>query len=114
LEIGDVVRFLDAVGATVGVGSAAERSSRIASFFARAAAARPPVPARLLAGELRQGALAGVMSDAVARAAKVRPAAVRRAAMLCGDLAAAARIAFAEGEPGLAAVARGGGRPGVP
>jgi len=114
LEIGDVVRFLDEVSATVGVGSAAERPRRIASFFARATVAEADFLARLLVGELRQGALAGVMSDAVARAAKVRPAAVRRAAMLCGDLAAAARIAFAEGEPGLAAVALEVGRPVLP
>jgi DNA ligase-1 len=111
LEIADVVRFLDEVLTTVGVGSSAQRSSRIAAFFARATAAEADFLGRLLVGELRQGALAGVMSDAVARAAEVAPAAVRRAAMLTGDLAAAARIALAEGEAGLAAVALEVGRP---
>jgi DNA ligase-1 len=114
LAIGDVVQFLDQVLATVGAGSAAERSHRIAAFFARATDAEADFLARLLVGELRQGALAGVMSDAVARAAGVRPAALRRAAMLCGDLAAAAQIALADGEPGLDAVALEVGRPVLP
>jgi DNA ligase 1 len=114
LEIGDVVAFLDEMLATVGAGSAAERSRRIAAFFARATPAEADFLGRLLVGELRQGALAGVMSDAIALAAEVRPAPVRRAAMLAGDLATAARIALAEGEPGLAAVALEVGRPILP
>jgi DNA ligase 1 len=114
LEIGDVVGFLAEVLATVGAGSAAQRSSRIAAFTARATPAEVEFLGRLLVGELRQGALAGVMSDAIARAADVAPAAVRRAAMLAGDLGAAARIALAQGEPGLAAVALEVGRPVLP
>jgi len=56
----------------------------------------------LFLGELRQGALEGVMADAVAKAADVSPADVRRAAMLAGDLAAVAEIAMREGREGLA------------
>ena len=59
---------------------------------------------RLLAGDLAQGALAGVMTDAVARAAGVPLADVRRALMLSGDLPGVAAIALAEGREGLAAV----------
>jgi DNA ligase-1 len=108
------VRFLDEVFATVGAGSAALRSQQIAAFFARATVAEADFLARLFVGGLRQGALAGVVSEAIARAANVPAAALRRAAMLAGDLAAAARIAFADGEPGLAAVALQVGRPILP
>ena len=55
----------------------------------------------LVAGELRQGALAGIMTDAVARAAGVEVAAVRRAAMLAGDLPAVAEAALEGGAAGL-------------
>src|SRR5204863_9491210 len=58
---------------------------------------------RLLIGELRQGALAGVMSDAVARASGVPLATVRRAAMFAGDLPTAARAALTGGADALAA-----------
>ena len=114
LAIGDVVRFLDDVIAMVGEGSAGQRAQRIASFFARATEPEADFLARLLVGELRQGALAGVMSDAVARAAGVSAAAVRRAAMLTGDLARAAQIALADGVPGLAALSLEVGRPVLP
>jgi DNA ligase-1 len=114
LEIADVVRFLGEVLATVGAGSAAHRSAQIAAFTARATPGEVHFLGRLLVGELRQGALAGVMSDAVARAAQVPPAALRRAAMLAGDLGAAAQIALARGEAGLAAVALEVGRPILP
>jgi DNA ligase 1 len=114
LTLGDVVRFLDEMLATVGQGSAAERSRRIAGFFARATEPEGDFLARLVAGELRQGALAGVMSDAVSAAASVSPAVLRRAAMLTGDLARAAEIALAEGEPGLAALSLEVGRPVLP
>ena len=114
LAIGDVVRFLDEVLATVGEGSAAERSRRIASFFARATAPEADFLARLLVGELRQGALAGVMNEAIAKAAGVPAAVVRRAAMLTGDLARAAQIALADGGPGLAALSLEVGRPVQP
>jgi len=114
LTIGDVARFLDEVLATVGAGSSAARLRQIESFLARATAAEADFLARLLVGELRQGALSGVMADAIAAAANVRPAALRRAAMLCGDLATAARIALAEREPGLAAVVLEVGRPILP
>jgi DNA ligase-1 len=59
---------------------------------------------RLLLGDLRQGALEGVMVDAVARAAGVPATAVRRAAMLSGDVRRAAAVALTEGRPGLDAV----------
>jgi ATP-dependent DNA ligase I len=114
LAIADIERFLDEVLATVGAGSAAQRARQIAAFFARATAAEAAFLTRLLVGELRQGALAGVMTDAIAQAARVPSASVRRAAMLCGDLALVARTALGDGEPGLAAIALEVGRPVLP
>ncbi|HXY28912.1 MAG TPA: hypothetical protein VEH82_11595, partial [Acidimicrobiales bacterium] len=66
--------------------------------LARATEAERDFLARLLFGELRQGALEGVLADAVARASRVQPSALRRAAMVAGDLAVAAAAALAEGE----------------
>jgi DNA ligase-1 len=57
---------------------------------------------RLVVGELRQGALEGLMVEAVAEAARVPAAAVRRAQMLAADLGAVTQAALQEGEPGLA------------
>ncbi len=55
----------------------------------------------LAGGELRQGALAGIVTDAVAAAAGVDAKAVRRAAMLAGDLPAVAEAALTSGAAGL-------------
>ena len=66
---------------------------------------------RLLTGELRQGALAGVMADAVAAAAQIPAAAVRRAAMLGGDLPAVAAAGLTGGAAALDAFTLRVGRP---
>ena len=59
---------------------------------------------RLFTGDLRQGALAGLMVDAIAKAAGVSGRLARRALMLSGDLTRTAEIAIGEGEDGLRAV----------
>ena len=61
------------------------------ALFARATAAEQDFLVRLLVGELRQGALEGVMLDAIAAAAGVPAADVRRAAMVAGSLRATSR-----------------------
>src|SRR5207245_8516388 len=55
----------------------------------------------LVIGELRQGALEGLVLEAVAQAARVPGETVRRAAMAAGDLPSVARVALAEGAAGL-------------
>ena len=70
-------------------------------MFAAATEAEQMFLRRLLGGELRQGALVGVMADAVAKAADVPAATVRRAAMLGGDLPAVAAAALTGGEAAL-------------
>lgn len=104
LTVLDVDRALDRLQNTTGPGSVAARTSQLTELFGRATAAEAELLGRLLVGELRQGALAGIVADAVAKAAGVPGAAVRRAAMLSGDLRLAAVVALAEGTDGLAAV----------
>src|SRR5262245_1164975 len=86
LAIGDVDARLAARAALRGSGSAARRSEALRALFARATADERDFLARLLAGELRQGALAGVMLDAIATAAELPGAGVRRAAMYAPGL----------------------------
>ena len=84
-----------------GPGSVGARRETLASLFGRATEGEQRFLVQLAGGELRQGALAGIMVDAVARAAAVDAPAVRRAAMLAGDLPAVAEMALAEGAAGL-------------
>jgi len=104
LHILDVDAAITELGGLVGTGSAGARQRRLSALFERATEEESEFIRRLLTGELRQGALVGVVTDAVARAARVAPAALRRAAMLAGDLAAVAPLALAGGEPALASV----------
>ncbi|MGD9797275.1 MAG: ATP-dependent DNA ligase [Acidimicrobiia bacterium] len=114
LTIGEVDRALDELADCEGSGSNAERNRVLAGLFGRATAPEQSFLRRLLTGELRQGALEGVMADAVARAAGTPLAAVRRAAMLGGDLATTAAVALTEGEAGLTTVRLQVGRPVQP
>jgi DNA ligase-1 len=84
-----------------GKGSQARRADLVAELFGNATEAEQTFLRRLLGGELRQGALIGVMADAVAKAADVPAAVVRRAAMLGGDLPAVAAAALTGGEAAL-------------
>jgi DNA ligase-1 len=102
LALREVDDALARIAATKGKGSAAERGALLAALFARATRAEQDFLVRLLAGELRQGALEGVMIEAIAAAAGVAVADVRRAAMFAGDLGAVARAALTAGAAGLA------------
>lgn len=104
LEVLDVDRALEALAALAGAGSQAQRRERLAGLTARATADEQQFLRGLLTGELRQGALASVATDAVAQSADVPAADVRRALMLCGDLGLVARLARQRGVAGLQAV----------
>jgi DNA ligase-1 len=111
LRVAEVEEQLDALAATTGAGSTARRSALLAELFGAATADEQAFLRRLLTGELRQGALEGVMLEAIAAAAEVPAAVVRRAFMLSGQLPATARLALTEGVAGLEAVALQVGRP---
>lgn len=104
LTVADLDAMLDAIADTAGGGSARRRLDILEGFLARATAPEAGFVRRLLVGELRQGASEGVVVEAVARAAGVAAASVRRALMLVGDLGETAGIALEEGGPGLEAV----------
>ncbi len=101
LTITDIDRALDQILVTTGSGSTGARQRILGEVFGHATAVEADFLRRLLVGELRQGALAGLMADAVARAASVPAPLVRRAAMLSGDLGRVALVALTEGEAGL-------------
>jgi DNA ligase-1 len=104
LSIEDVDRAISEVEAATGSGSSARRRELLEAVLGRATEPESAFFVGLLTGGLRQGALAGLMADAVAKAAAVPGAIARRALMLSGDLTEMARIAMADGEQGLRAV----------
>jgi DNA ligase 1 len=104
ITVADFDRTLGGIAALSGPGSETARGRALHALFSQATEAEAQFFRRLLVGELRQGALAGVMADAVAKAAGVSLADVRRAAMLAGDLCRVAAVALDGGGPALAAI----------
>ena len=102
LTLGDVDAAFDAIAGRRGAGSGAERSRALGTLFARATPSEQSFLRRLLVGELRQGALEGLLVEAIARAAGIAAGEVRRAVMLAGETATVARAALSEGTAGLA------------
>ena len=101
LHLADVDEAFALIASTRGPGASAARHERLRHLFQRATRAEQDFIVRLLLGELRQGALEAVLMDAVARAAGINATDVRRAAMMAGALAPAARAALRDGEAGL-------------
>jgi len=99
------------IKSVAGKGSVAERKRLVSEVFSAATADEQHFLARLLSGELGQGALDGVMTEAVARAAEVPVGLVRRAVMLRGSLPTVSSAAL-HGGPG--ALAEFGLRVGQP
>jgi DNA ligase-1 len=103
--------ILEALAATGGKGSAQRRAELLTELFSAATEAEQEFLRRLLTGELRQGALEGVMLDAIAAAAEVPAEPVRRAFMLSGRLTVTAVAALTGGEEELARFGLQVGRP---
>jgi DNA ligase 1 len=101
LTVADLERVIGDIQVAIGSGSATRRRHLLGELLARATEQEADFVRRLLTGELRQGALAGIMADAVAKAAGVSAEVTRRALMLSGDLTRTADIALTRGEDGL-------------
>jgi len=101
LELLEVHEAVSRIAAISGAGSQAARREALSDLFGRATELEQRFLTGLLLGELRQGALEGVMVGAVAKAAEIPVAEVRRAAMVAGELGAVAAAALAEGRNGL-------------
>jgi DNA ligase-1 len=101
LGIGELDRAISEIQGTTGSGSATQRKRVLGDLLGRATGHEADFMKRLFTGELRQGALGGLMVEAVAKAAGVSGQLARRALMLSGDLTRTAEIAATEGEEGL-------------
>ncbi len=102
LALGEVDHMLETIGGAKGSGSARQRTELVGHLMSRATAEEQHFLVRLLTGELRQGALEGLMVEAVAKASGLPVDSVRRAAMHAGDIATIARAAIEHGTAGLA------------
>jgi DNA ligase-1 len=105
VELADVDQALTRVAGTAGKGSAEARQRVLRELFGRLGQDERGFLFGLLTGELRQGALEGIVVEAVARAAGLPADRVRRAVMLAGDLPRVAHAALTEGADGLAGFA---------
>ncbi len=101
LDLPEADRTLTELGAVQGRGSEQRRRQLLHGLFARATAGEQHFLTRLLMGELRQGALEGIMLDALAKASGLPLERIRRAAMLAGSATAIARPVIENGEAGL-------------
>lgn len=102
LTLHDVDSAFSTLKNTKGKGSAARRNEALKALFEKATPEEQAFLLRLAVGELRQGALEGVMLDAVAAAAGLPPAEVRRAATFAGGIAPVAKAALTGGAAALA------------
>ena len=102
LQLVDVDASLARLAESSGRGSTAARVALLRELLGRATPDEQQFLIRLLFGELRQGALEGILLEAVARASGISAAVIRRAVMMAGELSPVARTALVEGEPGLA------------
>ncbi len=101
VEIAEVDRTLTEYAAVRGRGSEERRREVLKTMFGRATAEEQHFLTRLLVGELRQGALEGIMLDALAKASGIPLEQIRRAAMLAGTTTRVARAAMECGEDAL-------------
>jgi DNA ligase-1 len=102
LSLADVDRTFEAVRSARGAGAAARKAGLLRELLGRATEAEQQFLRSLLLGELRQGALEGLMLEAVARATGIGDERLRRAVMAAGDLGPVAQAVLARGEAGLA------------
>ncbi|HEX6246715.1 MAG TPA: ATP-dependent DNA ligase [Nocardioidaceae bacterium] len=111
LGVAEVHDAFEALSTVSGPGSRQARTDLVHDLFGRATADEQDYLRRLATGELRQGALDGLMLEAIAAAGQVPAAAVRRASMLCGATLPVAVAALTGGEEALAAFGLEVGRP---
>lgn len=101
LGLTDVDQAFARIEAIKGKGAAQQRADALRALLGRATGEEQHFLVRLIVGELRQGALKGIMVDAIAAAAQIPAAQVRRAAMSAGGLGEVAHAALTEGADGL-------------
>ena len=111
LTVAEVHDAFEELAGLSGAGSQARRAELTRELFARATADEQHYLRGLVTGELRQGALDGLMLEAVAQASGLPAAAVRRAAMFAGSTLPVAEAAMAGDAEALAGLTLRPGRP---
>ncbi len=101
LTLHAVDEALSRIRDTSGAGSTRRKTEILAELLRTATEPEQSLLVRLLLGEIRQGALDGVLTEAIAQAADAPSPVVRRAVMLAGDIPSVAVAALTEGEAGL-------------
>jgi DNA ligase 1 len=114
LGVCDVDSRLAAMGSLSGAGSQSRRRTLVQELFAAATLDEQRLLSGIISGEVRQGAQAGLLADAIASAAQVPAASVRRALLLSGDLRMVAVAALTGAEAALAEFRLTVGRPLAP
>ncbi|GAB2596315.1 putative DNA ligase [Paractinoplanes abujensis] len=104
LTVAAVDALIAEISVVAGAGSQARRRELVAALFGAATADEQRLLVGLFSGELRQGAQAGLLADAIAKAAEVPLTAVRRALLLSGDLKQVAVAALTAGAAALAEI----------
>ncbi|TDC60011.1 RNA ligase family protein, partial [Streptomyces hainanensis] len=114
LTVADTDAALGEIAATSGAGATGRRRLLLAELLAAATEAEQDFLARLISGELRQGALDALAVEGLAAAVGAAPDDVRRAVMLGGSLGAVAEALLARGAGALAEFRLTVGRPVLP
>jgi DNA ligase 1 len=102
LQIAEIDRVLDELKDVRGAGSGSRKRELLSTLFSRATRDEQMFLTGLLVGEIRQGALEGIMLEAIGKASGLGADRIRRAAMMGGGAAGVARTAMESGESGLA------------
>jgi DNA ligase-1 len=102
LELTDVNEAFGQIARSSGAGAVRARTQQLTQLLGRATHDEQDFLIRLISGELRQGALEGVLTDAIAKASHTSGQTVRQAAMVSGNLGEVAHAALTGGEPALA------------
>ncbi len=114
LAVGDIDTRLAELGTVAGVGSQARRRDLVGQLFGALTAPEQRLLGAIISGEVRQGAQAGLLAEAIAVAAAVPVASVRRSLLLSGDLRHVAVAALIGGEAALSEFRLTVGRPLAP
>src|SRR5439155_25451585 len=101
LTLAQAEERFERIAKTTGACSTAERRRLLGALFSHATYDAQRFLIRLALGDLRQGALEGIMAEAVAKASNLPDSDVRRALMLAGDMATVAKSALTDGAAGL-------------
>ncbi|RJR32776.1 MAG: ATP-dependent DNA ligase [Desulfobacteraceae bacterium] len=101
VEIHEVQKYLEDLSRVKGSGSAQRKTGTLRELFGRLRQDERSFLTGLLLGELRQGALEGLVLEALAIASSLPPDLIRQSFMFSGDIGLVAEAALHRGKEGL-------------